>query len=344
MIIEARPMPGKTWSECVFKNGSMPNEVYHAQPGISSSGLATIISDCLAAYKYADPDDLPQRVLEFGTASHAALLEQATFEANFYRDISEDDEGVVGSDRGCDSAVKALLKEMGVPKYSTLSGDELYALALQADPNMKILCVERKKLADANQGKTAVRPADWDKLMKMRRVMMAHPEFKHILAAENMFFETSIFCQVKVQGCDDWIDVKIRPDVITKSRLVPDYKTTGRSTSPATAFGFERHAIGMMYHVRMWFICDVLSAIYGGDPFKPTLLAQCTVTPFIPAHFELDHPAVQWDARRKYTEGLVMYANAIKTGKWPAPYSRTQQLMPPHWMIEEFNSATETKE
>lgn len=339
MITEVRPMPGKEWKECVFKNGSMSNEDYHAAPGISSSGLVTVLKS-LGDYKYQDPEEMPKRALEFGTASHAVLLENGTFNDHFYRDVSESDEGMIGSERGCDSAVMAELKRLDVPKRSGKKGQELYDMLLAVNPNAKILCVERDRLAAKNEGKTAVRADDWDKLMKMRRVMLAHPDFKQIIDTEKMFFETSIFCQVKVQGCDDWIDVKLRPDVITKDYKVPDYKTTGLDLDDEVLFGFDSHAVKLKYHMRLWFTCDVLSAIYG-KRFTPSLLTQRTVSPYPAANVELDVPAVEWHARMQYTEALIKYAGAVKSNKWPIHYSRTRKINVPHWMNREHEEYME---
>ena len=334
MITEARPMPGKEWKECVFKNGSMSNEDYHKAPGVSSSALPTILFDSPAAYKYKDPLEQPTQAMEFGTASHAALLEPEMFDSDFYRIPHKDDEGVIATDK----AVMAILKELGVPGYTTKKGMDLYKMLLDEKPDLKILKVEQDKTVKANEGKIAVDGDKFDKLHKMRKVMVNHPEFKNVF--NTMFYETSIFCQVKVEGCDDWIDVKIRPDMVTQDYLVPDYKTT----ADATPRNFCRHAERLNYDMRMMFTCDVLSAIYGKQ-FTPSLMAQSTKSPYIPAHYVMDHPATQWFGRQNYTEALVIYAECLKSNKWPADYSRTQQFTPSRYvqaLYEEFMQSEES--
>lgn len=67
----------------------IPNESYHAGPGISKSGLWTIYSQSPAHYKFPperDEDSTQARAAkDFGTAAHIAILEPNDFEAKVYR-------------------------------------------------------------------------------------------------------------------------------------------------------------------------------------------------------------------------------------------------------------------
>jgi hypothetical protein len=67
----------------------IPNEAYHAGPGISKSGLWTIYKQSPAHFKFPpDRDDESTQAIaakDFGTACHIAILEPETFEKRVMR-------------------------------------------------------------------------------------------------------------------------------------------------------------------------------------------------------------------------------------------------------------------
>lgn len=67
----------------------VPNEVYHASPGVSKSGLWTIHTATPAHFKFPPPPSeittAKQATMDFGTASHTAILEPEKFEAAVMR-------------------------------------------------------------------------------------------------------------------------------------------------------------------------------------------------------------------------------------------------------------------
>src|SRR5690625_2309598 len=67
----------------------MPNEVYHASPGVSKSGLDKI-NRSPAHYKFA-PEVAQTRNMVLGAAMHAALLEPGLFEQEYLllRDVKD---------------------------------------------------------------------------------------------------------------------------------------------------------------------------------------------------------------------------------------------------------------
>lgn len=73
-------VPGMDLPPDCFIQG-MPNEVYHALPGISKSGL-DLINRSPAHYKYRAAR-LPTRAMEIGTAIHTALLEPDRFQSEY---------------------------------------------------------------------------------------------------------------------------------------------------------------------------------------------------------------------------------------------------------------------
>jgi hypothetical protein len=61
----------------------IPNEAYHAGPGISKSGLWTVESKSPAHYKYAEREE--KSYFDFGDAAHKAILEPNEFEKKVVR-------------------------------------------------------------------------------------------------------------------------------------------------------------------------------------------------------------------------------------------------------------------
>lgn len=61
----------------------IPNESYHAGPGISKSGLWTIHTQSPAHYKFAEREQ--KNHFDFGEACHLAILEPNKFEEQVYR-------------------------------------------------------------------------------------------------------------------------------------------------------------------------------------------------------------------------------------------------------------------
>lgn len=65
----------------IYKN--VPNEAYHAGPGISKSGLWTISTKSPAHYKFGEREET--NAFDFGEACHLAILQPELFEAKVYR-------------------------------------------------------------------------------------------------------------------------------------------------------------------------------------------------------------------------------------------------------------------
>ena len=172
---------------------------------------------------------------------------------------------------------------------------------------------------------TIVPVDDYDMIISMRKSLFGRPHIAKILNA-GIFVETSILCEIKVEGCADWIKVKIRPDIITKGRLVPDYKTT-RDIEPG-AFARSSHDAG--YWIRQVFVCDVLSAAYG-KKFTPGLIAQEKTEPYISEGFFMDDEDGLSGAREHYCEVLNRYAGYLKRDAWPSYSDKFISLGLPAW-------------
>ncbi len=317
----------------VFENGKLPNEDYHKHEYISGSSLCTIHNECPAVLKYGESKESP--ALHFGIASHAAMLEPELFEREFARDITKEDWDVE-DDKGnitnplltSDAAIKSKLKELGMKGYSSKKGDELIEMLNAADPDVLVFKSLQAAHVEANKGKVLVPAKDYDDIQAMRKVIFANPLYADMMT--DCFVETSIICEIKVDGHDEWIGVKIRPDIITKNREVPDYKTT-RDVKP-DAFG--RQAFHAGYLLKQAFVCDVLQAAYGAD-FRPGLMAQAKAVPFIPQLYWLTERQIEI-GRAQYAYALKYWDHCKRNDVWPAYSNEGMDLEIPAYAERQY--------
>ena len=355
MITKARPLPGKTWEECVFTNGSMSNEDYHKHEGISSSSVYAMCKETPAKFRFGEKKETD--ALKKGTAIHAYMLEPELFEKQFIRGVDfEKEEGVHTSSK----SVLAAMKKAGVlvtltelkkkaktlePDAKPASRDDAIEIINQHDPDCKVFVGEPEKADDiysqaailcpdikikhhmeesfkkSNSDKTIVPADDYDAMVAMRKVLFSD-YYKEINQCFNgAFFETSILCEVMLEGYDQWVPVKVRPDIITSNCIVPDYKTT----SDISVGKFERMAFNLGYWHRQVFVCDVLSAVYGKE-FKPALIAQDVNAPHEVRGLNMKNPIKEdgsgvdayGHARDAYTEAVIKWDKCRRTDSWPS--------------------------
>lgn len=329
-IIDVRVTPG---SYSYMPDGKMSNEDYHAAEGISSTGVLVIAEECPKSFRYGEHKETP--ALLFGTASHAALLEPELFHATYARGFDADAyDDLLTSDK----AVQQFLSKNGVKGFSNKSGDVLYNAALEFNPELKIKKVEEAAYNKNEVGeRTALKPADYDGMMAMRESILNDPDHAEYAAMlKGAKVETSIICDIKIEGFDDWIRVKVRPDIITKCRTVPDFKTT-ESASPEK---FSKSIFNRGYIVRQAFVIDVLSAFYskmsGEDvEFKAALLAQEKKAPYIAQMYDVTE-AQQAAGRAVYHDALIVYGMCRRNDVWP-PYARGRMpVQLPAWANREL--------
>jgi hypothetical protein len=270
-------------------NGKMSNEDYHKHDGISSSGLKTIFDKTPAHYKFGEVKQ--SDAMDYGTASHTALLEP-----HLFNDV-------------------VLIQPAEIKQRRGKAWDDFKA--------------------SVKPDQVVVKQAEYDDLMKMRSAMHDHPEYSELL--KGAAIESSIMCDIKVQGYDGWITVKVRPDIITKCFQVPDYKTT----MDASMEGFGRSVVNMGYLIRQTFVCDVLSAYFsarkGKDVvFTPSLLAQEKAAPYIAQKYNFTEGQIA-AGRSMWHDTITLYAKCLERDLWPAYFKGSVDLELPHWANKQYD-------
>lgn len=309
----------------VHTNGKLSNDDYHSEKYedyASGSSLYQLYSECPADFKFGDKEKTA--ALHFGTASHAAMLEPSLFEDEFVRAISKEDEvNYLTSDAG----IKKVIKDAGIPGYSNKSYSDLIIRAISIDPDIKIFQLEQLLQKYECTDKTLVKGEDFDNILQMRKVLFADDDNVNLFKCAS--FEVSVICEIEIS--ERWHKVKVRPDIITKSGLVPDYKTTA-SMKPED---FARQAYYAGYWFKQAFVHDILTAAYNA-PFKMALLAQGKKSPFIPQLYMLTNEQLQV-GREQYLSALSRFEQCKKSNVWPAYFDGAVELPTPDYIARKYD-------
>jgi hypothetical protein len=308
-----------------FTPDQLSNDDYHGEKYAeyaSGSSLHLLFTECPAALKYGEHEE--SAALHFGTASHAAMLEPELFEKEFVKAIKKDDFEITS-----DAAIKAKLKAMGMTGYSTKKWPDLIIMLLNADPEAKIFALESwlQECECQSKGQTLVGADNYDMIMQMRETLFANPSNIELLKGAQV--EMSVICEVEIDGT--WHKVKIRPDIITGDRSVPDYKTTANMNPEK--FGRQAHEAG--YWFKQAFVCDILKAVYEQD-FKAGLLAQGKKAPHIYQLYWLTGDQLQV-GREQYQSALRMFTHCNESDVWPAYFDEPTELPTPGYVAKMYN-------
>lgn len=320
-----------------FTPAELSNDDYHSDQYddfVSGSNLHLLYTECPAALKYGEHE--ATAALHFGTASHAAMLEPVEFDKYFIKALNKDDFDIKN-----DADIKAKMKKMGIVGYSTKKYPDLIMMLLELVPDVKIFSLESwiqeaeckangitlVKNAPVKSPNGTERPGDYDMIMQMRNTLFANPDNVDLFAGAQV--EMSFMCEIEIDG--KWHKVKIRPDVITASGLVPDYKTT--AFMQPEKFAKQAHDAG--YWFKQAFICDILTAIFGKE-HRAALLCQGKKSPHIYQLYNLTEEQLQI-GREQYEFALHQHKLCNDTDNWPAYFDGPVDLPTPAWLAKQYD-------
>lgn len=292
----------------------MPNEMYHQEvDGISGTGLCKIYLKSPAHFRYGEYTTSP--ALTFGIASHSAILEQEKFDEEFVCDIDRAD---YPDALNSDVEMKAKLKELGVAGFSKLKKPELIEALKKTGEELEFWPEIREAFDKEHEGKVFVPKANFEMIMKMRKVIFGQKKYAERLS--NGFSEMSIIGEIELPSGKK-VTVKIRPDLITAEFGDVDYKTC-LDASPEK-FGRDAYKLG--YYLKMALQHDVLELAYERKPKEIMLLAQEKAAPYIPQGYIFSERQIEL-GRRQYIEALEIYASCMESGVWPSYSSHVEPL------------------
>lgn len=310
----------------LFTSKQLSNEAYHELPEVGGSTLVKIFNDCPAAWKYGENE--PTKALVDGIAAHVCVLEPSLFAERFVRGIDPDDYPLA---LDTNKSMEAWLKDRGIKGYSGKSKAELVAMVREAEPEQQIIEAIEWDFYAANDGKTIVKPKDFDMITAMRGAIYRQPDYKHMLTNIvgnfQLEFELSF---VSPNG------TKVRWDCITADGAIEDYKTC-MSAHPNE---FSKSAARNGYWLKMAFQHDHFVEAFGERPKHVGLLAQSKRHPYIPQNYILTDEQLRV-GRQQYQEALDTYNRCMDTGAWPAYGGGSMPLPTPSYLAYEYGMEEE---
>jgi hypothetical protein len=319
-----------------FTRHQLSNEDYQKLPAAGGSALCVIHKDCEAVLKYAVRTENDKfGALDFGIASHACLMEDDVFQAEFVRgfDASQYPDALSTA-----TQIKARIKDecgtvKGISKYDTKA--KLIGLVHELDIKCQIIDVLQAKFEAEHHDKNIVPAKAYDEICMMRDQIMVDDTMRAYLT--NAIIESSIVGRLP----DAPFDTKSRPDIITPilangKRGILNYKTT-RDIRPLM-FGADSYKNG--YWLKEALSYDMYVAAYGEEPAFIGFLAQVKK----PAGYD-EYPYIwkpyylePWQlevGRKQYQDALIKYARMMETGQAPAYGSNFAPIDVPQWVKNE---------
>lgn len=310
----------------LFTSKQLSNEAYHALPEVGGSTLVKIYNDCPAAWKYGENE--PTKALVDGIAAHVCVLEPSLFAERFVRGIDPADYPLA---LDTNKSMESWLKDRGIKGYSGKSKSELVDMVLAAEPSQQILEAMERDFLAANDGKTIVKPKDFDMITAMRGAIYRQPDYKHMLTSTDgnypLEFELSF---ISPNG------TKVRWDCITADGAIEDYKTC-MSAHPNE---FSKSAARNGYWLKMAFQHDHFVEAFGERPKHVGLLAQSKRHPYIPQNYILTDEQLRV-GRQQYQEAIDTYNRCMDTGIWPAYGGGSMPLPTPSYLAYEYGMEEE---
>lgn len=299
----------------LYTSQDLPAEAYHSDkfPQVSGSILAAIHETCPAEWKYGEKKE--SAAMQFGTASHAALLEQDRFYSEFIRGIdpAEYPEALTTTN----ASMEKWLKERGI-KCSGMDKEALIDAidATGESPVILARLYESHAKQAEETGATVVPAKDYDTIVKMRDALHRN-DYDGVLKNG----------QVELSCIGD--DVKCRWDFVDLERpRIVDYKTT-TSANPEL---FGNQAYKMNYWLKMAFQADIFEAKFGEFP-EVILYAQSKKPPYIAVPYAMTAEQLQV-GREQYQAAKAIYDRCVESNVWPAYGRGVQELVTPVWVAK----------
>lgn len=269
----------KTMKPGIYFN--MPEELYHADPSLSSSGIRKILVSPLDYWieSRLNPDyvDTKTPAMITGTAFHRRLLEPARFVGIYAGSPSKDDypDAVDGA-----RALEAECERLGLKKGGTIA--DRCERILEAEPNAKLWPVIEQDLLDAAEGKVLLKADAMADIERMARIVFAHESAKKALTGG--YAEVSVFwTETDEQGIP--IPMKARFDYL-KIKAVVDIKSFSNPLSKpidnavASAVASGRYDVqAVIYDRAVQKAKEMLrkqrtACLYGADDVDPAWLVE----------------------------------------------------------------------
>lgn len=293
----------------------LPAADYFAAPGLSNSMLKDLDVDPLNFWYWHINPHRPERpatpAKRLGKALHAAVLEQDTFNDRYDCEVTKADfDGCLETVKD----IKAFLDARQVPYKASAAKPELEALALRADPTVKLLDREMSAhtaglLSRGVLLENILPRIEWERTNGMAKALLREVALKPILAngkKEVSFFVIDPATGVLLKSRMDWITPTVTLDPKTVS--VMGYDVDRAVNKAIMTYRYLQQAV---------FYTNVRKLAGHGD----TDFVNAYVTSEMPHSVRLrymgpngsDTPPRYWEAAQRHVRGLIdLYARCVR--------------------------------
>lgn len=296
----------------------LPNEVYHAANGISS----TQVKDARVSLMYFHGRHISKTIgretsdaLTFGTLVHALALEPECFDAEFAVFPGVPVEAFTTTD-----SMKAFIREYNEGKDKAdqlkLTGtkDVLAASIRAVNPDAIFADEFEQQWRDANQGKIILSERQLAHAKAIQQALFNHPSAGQLLQHPNRSNEVSYFGMDEETG----LEVRVRPDLeidMSGLRIGVDLKTIslGKVKQDFLRAKLHREIIERDYHLSAGMYCDVADF----NQFFWIFVNKDEGYHWI-AIIEASEELLEL-GRLEYRKAMDAISNALDTNMWPAP-------------------------
>ncbi|HCB0413150.1 TPA: PD-(D/E)XK nuclease-like domain-containing protein [Klebsiella pneumoniae] len=305
----------------------VPNEVYHAANGISS----TQIKDARISLMYFHARHVAKTIarestdaLTFGSLVHALALEPEKFDEEFAVFPGVPAGAFTNTD-----TLKAFIRDYNVDKAKAdqlkLTGkkEELQEAIRAVNPDAIFADEFEQEWNESNRDKTIISATQLSHAKTIQQALFNHPTAGKLLTHPSRAVEVSYF------GIDEetGLEVRVRPDLeidMGGLRIGGDLKsiTVGKIKQEALRARLHREIIDRDYHLSAAMYCDVATF----DQFYWIFVNKDENYHWI-AIIEASEELLEL-GMLEYRKAMRAIANGFDTGEWPAPITEdyTEEL------------------
>nr|WP_153879983.1 RecE family exodeoxyribonuclease [Citrobacter freundii] len=296
----------------------LPNEVYHAANGISS----TQVKDARVSLMYFHGRHIAKTIrretseaLTFGTLVHALALEPECFDAEFAVFPGVPDGAFTNTD-----SLKAFIREHNEGKDKseqlkpTGTKDVLSAAIRAVKPDAIFADEFEQQWNEANQDKIILSERQLAHAKAIQQALFNHPSAGQLLQHPNRANEVSYFGMDEDTG----LEVRVRPDLeidMSGVRIGVDLKTIslGKVKQDFLRAKLHREIIERDYHLSAGMYCDVADF----NQFFWIFVNKDEGYHWV-AIIEASDELLEL-GRMEYRKAMNAISNALDTNVWPAP-------------------------
>ncbi|HEE0104560.1 TPA: PD-(D/E)XK nuclease-like domain-containing protein [Citrobacter gillenii] len=306
------------WFKTEYIDRGLPNEVYHAANGISS----TQVKDARVSLMYFNARHVAKTIrretseaLTFGTLVHALALEPECFDAEFAVFPGVPDGAFTNTE-----SLKAFIREHNEGKDKSeqlkLTGtkDVLSAAIRAVKPDAIFADEFEQQWNEANQNKIILSERQLAHAKAIQQALFNHPSAGQLLQHPNRANEVSYFGMDEDTG----LEVRVRPDLeidMSGVRIGVDLKTIslGKVKQDFLRAKLHREIIERDYHLSAGMYCDVADF----NQFFWIFVNKDEGYHWV-AIIEASDELLEL-GRMEYRKAMNAISNALDTNVWPAP-------------------------